>query len=162
MICDGSCYELTEKMSLVSSMFLRRHLLCLYFPLRLRRRGLIELTGEIDSVRCHFDATKIADEFLMLQFLAKCFHFLIQISDDSACTLLNFFFHCILFRFQISDQFPQNLVFEVVYLPCCQRFLHQFPICLDLSGQLVQGKFRRDLDMKRSTLSGRLVMYSMD
>ena len=147
-------------MSLISAMFLQGGFFSLKPALRLSLSPIL-LTGQVDALRCHFCATKIANQLMLFQFLAQMLDILAHLPNDGTGAFLHLSLHSILLRLEVGYQLPQDFVLKIVDLPCGEGLLHKVPIGLHLPRQLIQPQLRGNLNNKLLTLSGREVMYSM-
>lgn len=147
-------------MSLISTMFLQGRFFSLKPAFHLSLSPIL-LTREVDALRCHFDATKIAYQLMLFQFLAQMLDLLAHLTNDSTGTLLHLSLHSVLLGLEVGYQLPQDLVLKIIDLPGGKGLLHKIPIGLHLPRQLAQPQLRGNLNNKLLTRSGREVMYSI-
>ena len=123
-------------MSLISAVLLQWSRFSLKPALHLPG-SLILLTGQVDTLRGHFDSAKKADEFMLFQLFTERLHLIAHFANDGTGSLLNLPLNCVLFGSEIGCQLPQDLVLEAVDLPCRKSLLDQVAVGLHFPRQLI-------------------------
>ena len=125
-------------MPLISNILFLRIFFSLKFPLYIYLRARILVTNWIDIIMTHFNTTEIAYKLTLFKLLIQMFHLLTHLFYNCACSFFYFFFYHILLSLKVSYQFPNNLIFKIVYLTGSKCFFNKISIAFHLSRNLVK------------------------